>query len=482
MRVAERIHRARKQSGLRGRLGCAIAALLLAAGAAMQTRGQQEQADPRALLAAASQAILGIQNAIYDVEVIGTGSIMGDAPRLKGQVKLQREGPDPTATPLRAAARGNILRRGIGLETDDTFGLVLDADALRIQFNARPWVIEIDRRRLPGVAWSRPEMAMIPQPFLSDRPLDRQVKARDVRYGGRHDVGGVPCDRVDVEFSEPAGEGVLASLSRLEACRRQHWYLGADDHLPRKVEYIRPEEPRYVGAAEPASVKVTLTNLEIDGTFTEGILELPRPRIWAPGFNWNFDFVPARQQAQAATAAPAGVASGGGDKAPATDGDEPNKKKGRRRDAADRPEPADVGDVAPAWELKDPEGKKHKLADLRGKVVVADFWATWCPKCRQARPALDALSEQYKGAGVVFVSINCMEGKGDPAGYLKQHAFKSTPLLDGNPVAKLYGVKGIPDTFVIDRAGKIVHRIHGYTPEFRDELETAIKKFAAAGE
>jgi thiol-disulfide isomerase/thioredoxin len=135
-----------------------------------------------------------------------------------------------------------------------------------------------------------------------------------------------------------------------------------------------------------------------------------------------------------------------------------------------------VGEVAPAWQTVDPEGKKHKLADYKGKIVVMDFWATWCPPCKRAMPGLQKLHEEYKDQGVVVLGMNFAEKSGgDPVGYMKQQKFTYGLMLSSEEVAKAYGVSGIPAFFVVGPDGKVIHRAVGYSTENERQLEEVIK-------
>jgi peroxiredoxin len=106
--------------------------------------------------------------------------------------------------------------------------------------------------------------------------------------------------------------------------------------------------------------------------------------------------------------------------------------------------------------LPDLQGKAWHLQELRGKVVLVNFWATWCPPCRKEMPDLDALYNKFKDQGFVVLAISDEEAaKVSP--YLAEHKVSYPVLLDpGRKVNDLFIVEGIPKSFVYDRSGKMV--------------------------
>jgi peroxiredoxin len=106
--------------------------------------------------------------------------------------------------------------------------------------------------------------------------------------------------------------------------------------------------------------------------------------------------------------------------------------------------------------LTDLRGKNWHLRDLKGKVVLVNFWATWCPPCRKEMPDLQALYDKYKGQGLIILSISDEEvGKVSP--FITERKISYPVLLDpGRKVAEAFVVEGIPKSFVYDREGKLV--------------------------
>ena len=101
-------------------------------------------------------------------------------------------------------------------------------------------------------------------------------------------------------------------------------------------------------------------------------------------------------------------------------------------------------------------GKTWTLKDQRGKVVLLNFWATWCPPCRKEMPDLESLYEQFKDQGLVILAISD-EDAGKVRPFIAEHKVTYPILLDpGRKVNELFQIEGIPKTFVYDRAGKLV--------------------------
>lgn len=132
-----------------------------------------------------------------------------------------------------------------------------------------------------------------------------------------------------------------------------------------------------------------------------------------------------------------------------------------------------VGSPAPGWSLETPEGGTLALNDLRGKVVVIDFWATWCMPCRQVMPALQELHESY-GEDLVVVGINTWEQAEDPAGFFHQLGFTYQVVLGGDEVASEYLVEGIPTFYVIDQNGNVAFHAVGADPANEDALREVV--------
>ena len=128
---------------------------------------------------------------------------------------------------------------------------------------------------------------------------------------------------------------------------------------------------------------------------------------------------------------------------------------------------------APDFTLLDPQGNEHTLSDYRGKIVILDFWATWCGPCLAVMPDLQAIHAQYMGEVGVMVGGNAWEN-GDPEALMAARNWDYLLLLNGDQVAADYQVTGIPTMVVVDQSGMIVQRKVGAGPNVRQELATTI--------
>ena len=136
----------------------------------------------------------------------------------------------------------------------------------------------------------------------------------------------------------------------------------------------------------------------------------------------------------------------------------------------------DKGQAAPEIALKDFSGTVRKLSGLKGKIVLVDFWASWCGPCRESMPFLDRLSTTYKDKGLVVIGVNIDSDLAAAQRFLKNIPVSFAVLNDADKqVAKAYGPPTMPSSYVIDRQGK-VRAIHaGFTTSDAVQLEMEIK-------
>ena len=125
--------------------------------------------------------------------------------------------------------------------------------------------------------------------------------------------------------------------------------------------------------------------------------------------------------------------------------------------------PMQPGVEAPDFTYPDLTGKKISLAGHRGKVVLVNIWATWCPPCRQEMPSMQRLYQKFRGENfeILAVSIDS-EGSKAVAPFMRKMNLTFPALLDpGETVKPLYGITGVPESFIIDKKGILVEKIIG---------------------
>jgi peroxiredoxin len=122
-----------------------------------------------------------------------------------------------------------------------------------------------------------------------------------------------------------------------------------------------------------------------------------------------------------------------------------------------------AGNPAPDFTVRDLDGREVRLADLRGKVVVLNFWATWCPPCREEIPSMMQLNKAMAGKPYRMLALSIDDGgKKAVEDYFAQSGTKLPAFLDpGQAIGNQYGITGVPETFVIDKKGVIVKKVVG---------------------
>jgi peroxiredoxin len=126
---------------------------------------------------------------------------------------------------------------------------------------------------------------------------------------------------------------------------------------------------------------------------------------------------------------------------------------------------AEMGGKAPQFVLPAADGELVSLKKYRGKPLVLHFWATWCPYCKKLQPGLQSLADTHAGQGLVVLGISFREDPGTkPQAVLEARGHSFMTLVEGDETAAMYGVKGTPTTFFINRKGRIVGKTHTSDP------------------
>lgn len=120
------------------------------------------------------------------------------------------------------------------------------------------------------------------------------------------------------------------------------------------------------------------------------------------------------------------------------------------------------GKIAADFTLKDLNGKEVSLSDYRGKIVFLNFWATWCPPCRQEMPSMEKLYQRFKDKDFVMLAVDLRERQSTVKDFASDYKLNFTILLDSRgKVSDTYGVRAIPTTYLINRKGKLIGKAVG---------------------
>lgn len=138
-----------------------------------------------------------------------------------------------------------------------------------------------------------------------------------------------------------------------------------------------------------------------------------------------------------------------------------------------KPKTGTKGGEGSDFTLESITGEKISLTQQKGKVVLLDFWATWCPPCRAATPKLIEFYNKYKDQGFLVLGIG-LDERNAVTQYAQEQKIPYPILFDDKTVSKNYGIQSIPTFFLIDRKGKSVNKIIGFSAEGFDALEKRI--------
>jgi peroxiredoxin len=139
------------------------------------------------------------------------------------------------------------------------------------------------------------------------------------------------------------------------------------------------------------------------------------------------------------------------------------------------------GAPAPAFTLASRDGGEVSLADLKGQVVMINFWATWCGPCRQEMPLLAQLHDKYEPLGFTMLGVNVEPDSAAAVDWLKGVPVKFPILFDtDSAVAGRFGVEGMPSSVLVDRNGQVRYIHRGYKPgdeaKYADMIRSLVKE------
>ncbi len=137
-----------------------------------------------------------------------------------------------------------------------------------------------------------------------------------------------------------------------------------------------------------------------------------------------------------------------------------------------------IGKDAPQFTLSDIKGNKISLSSFKGKVILLNFWATWCPSCKNEMPSLTSLYKKYREKGIVVVAISMDKSKRDVQNFLSKSPIVFPVLLDSDlSISHKYKVFAFPTTFLIDREGVLREKYIGEEDWMDPEIIKPIEKY-----
>jgi peroxiredoxin len=132
---------------------------------------------------------------------------------------------------------------------------------------------------------------------------------------------------------------------------------------------------------------------------------------------------------------------------------------------------------APDFTLRTLDGQNLRLGEQRGRVVLVNFWATWCGPCRQEMPHLNKLYDKYRSSGFVLLGVNVDDDTHNAAGVASKLGVRFPVLPDADKrVSKAYDLKAMPSTVLIDRDGRVRYVHRGYQSGYEDTYEKQIRE------
>lgn len=136
-----------------------------------------------------------------------------------------------------------------------------------------------------------------------------------------------------------------------------------------------------------------------------------------------------------------------------------------------------VGKAAPDFAVKSATGRNVRLSELRGQVVLINFWASWCGPCRLELPVLAKLDSQYRAAGFTLLAINLDDNRRNAEALLKKLGVQLVPMYDrGKGVARLYDVDTMPATVIVDRDGRVRYLHRGFLAEYEAKYQQQVRE------
>lgn len=389
-------------------------------------QGQERGGDATKLLEQARTALSGVHAMSYRAEVAGEGGL--EVPPVKADVSMAKADAGGWKLYTKGSAGSGAATAPFEVAYDGA-----EAHSLRESDKVVYQKSPADEAELQVFFSGQNAKHPIAWELVGETPL---AAPNGSTYQGVQTIRGAECD-------------VVAVAGKAEAVGETGYrvYLAKSDHLPRRID-------RMVGGASAAggpgtqARSLTMMDVKINGESNGAAYSMAIPDGYAVK---TADVAPKKKPA-------AGL------------------RGGPRRD--EEAGPLAAGTPAPDFKLKDASGRLHKLSDYKGKVLVLDFWATWCNPCKMAMPSVQRLHEKFKGKDVEVIGIDVNDNK-DPAEYMASQKYTYGLLLNGEAIQDDYHVAGIPSFFVIGPDSKVLWSAVGFDPSHEKHITEVIEKALA---
>ena len=140
-------------------------------------------------------------------------------------------------------------------------------------------------------------------------------------------------------------------------------------------------------------------------------------------------------------------------------------------------------EASPAFTTEDAAGNRVESGSYRGKLVVLNFWATWCPPCRLEMPSMERLYREFRDKGLEVVAVNFMETPEQVKAFAEEQKLSYPMLLDRRAeIAERYGVMRLPVTVLIGRKGEVIAKAIGFKDWYKDDIRELVAALLGEGE
>ena len=376
----------------------------------------------------------------YFMRVTGTGTFAATTPTYESTVKMSRAQVGGWKLTLNGKATGGTDPAAV-----TEYEIAYDGATARAARHSEKVVFEREIRESPDLLSffnaQGARQAIAWELIQSEKPFDG---ATNVAHQGTREIDGVSCDVLFIPTiaaavdGDEADEGKANPKANAKATttpsRGVRLFLASTDSMPRRIERVEVSVDGKESARVADISAWALNERASAGAYAMSVPDGYRVRV--------------QKSARPKRVEPAG---GGGQGALLA-----------------------VGDPAPDFTLKDPTGKEHTLASFKGKIILIDFWATWCQPCIAIMPAMDRIHNAYKDKGLTLIGVHVWANPSapEPVKFFKDKGHKYLLLLEGDPAATAYKVGGIPTFYIIGPDGKIRFRASGGGPG----IEAIIKK------